>query len=238
MKISTWLISLLLAFPAITQASIISIEYSGIITWSMPAARPSTDIFHYQEGDRITGSVKIDLSKGWDQLPEADRAEYRTKLGASGLVTSNFVPEYQSGQDDLVKVWDNVPVDGKSLDKLTVGDVVHYHVDLGYMDYERENYNFSINIILDNDWFSGDRLNPVNTEVAIPVLPGSGGSLFADRIVYIDQNVHAWWNDGIDFSVDSIKITQASVPEPAPLVPLLLGALLITLKRKNLRIDQ
>lgn len=238
MKISTRLISLLLAFPAIAQASIITIEYSGIITWSMPAARPSTDVFPYQEGDRITGSIKIDLFKGQDQLPETDRAEYRTKPGASGLVTTNFVPDYQSGQDDVVKVWDNVLVDGKSVDKLTIGDVVHYHVDLGYMDYERENYKFNIEIILDRDWFSGDRLNPVNTELATPVLPGSGGSLFADRIVYIDQNVHAWWNDGIDFSVDSLKITQASVPEPAPLVPLLLGAFLIALKRKNLRIDQ
>ena len=37
---------------------------------------------------------------------------------------------------------------------------------------------------------------------------------------------------------EDVKITQASVPEPAPLVPLLLGAVLIALKRKNLRIDQ
>lgn len=235
MKASTWVVSLLCALPSLVQASIISIEYSGKVTWNSEANRPSDELFTGNIGDRVSGFVRIDLSRARDNLPEADRADYRAIQGDQGFVVSNYVSHDNHGRRDAVLVWDNIILDGQLVDRITINNVSDVTEEIQWGTYRRESTDFGLSLILPNDWLADDRLDKLGSDEALPLLGGSAGSVSVTGMIWADGSGQAAWGDGFGFSVDSIKITQThvDVPEPAPLIPLLMGTLFMAYHRRK-----
>lgn len=234
MKISTWLTSLLFAFPLVAQASIITIEYSGVVTWSMES-RPGREFFSYEEGDRISGVAVIDLSNATDEAPETNKAYYRSQPQEDGLLKNTIGPGYVTEHLDSITFQDDTLYSGEVVDRITLDDRAIYYKDLGHGGYENSDFNFSLFLILDSDAFIGDNLQNLKTGQALTVLPGSTGSASASWMHYSNQMVGGAWADGIDFTIDSVKVFRSNVPEPASLASLLLGIFLLAARRRVLR---
>lgn len=237
MKFSTWLISLLFTIPSVVQAAIITIEYKGTVTWSVEGQRPGSSWFHQEVGDRIYGVVTIDLSQGNDRIPGSNEAEFRNNPGSHSLVKNNLTSSMLQDAGDSVWITDNHELNGNVTDKLLITDSSKYYLERG-TGFETTDYDFRLSLFSGSNWFSGDRLQNIFTELTAADLIGSSGSAWVSSYGYYDGMPVDAWSDALAFDVDWVKFSYSGVPvpEPALLAPLLMGFLLIAYRRKKVRL--
>ncbi len=231
-NLAKWLATFLFISPAFAQASLITIEYSGVITSSMEN-RPGRDVFSYEIGDRINGVAVIDLSKGVDELPQSSEARYRNQPDEGGLLQNTFTPPYVTEHLDSVSIQDNVLYSGEMVDRITLNDRALYYRDLGNGGYENSDFSVSLYLIFNPDTFTHDNLHGVRSGDYLPVLAASSGAASMSWMHYSDQMVGGAFTDGIDFSIDSVKIRRSYIPEPSALALMMLAIAGVGHRRRN-----
>jgi hypothetical protein len=200
----------LLFLASSSSAGIIKIEYTAHIS------SITGDGLGYQDGDLIAGSFVIDTSKAeGNNYDNPTFAWYYGSLG-SGLLQSSFGAPAIDGYVDFVRVIN----DPSQNDALLLNKVLSVSGSTSESLSTRIEFN-------EIDWISDLTLNNINF-----VSKNEDGLSFGE---FARLDSRGWiLTDRANFMFDSISISSilTSVPEPAPLVLLLIAAAGLIIRRR------
>ncbi len=206
----------LFCLPIAASAAIVNIEYTAHIY------NTTGDGLGYQNGDSISGSYVIDISKAEGKYADSPTEVWYFGSLWSGLLQSNFATPVIYGYQDHVRVIN----DPSRNDQILLSKVLNAFGPSGAV-METLGISFEFNGL---DWISDLDLNNINF-----VSNEGGWSNGSFDRWSIDLNASNWViTDSANFWLDSLTITStpASVPEPAPLVLLVIAMVALFIRRR------
>lgn len=173
----------------------------------------------YSIGDKVSGSLYVDISKAVDNDPAENVAWYTSPTG------ENFVSGYHAPgtpSSDVVRMEDGIETSAGLQDQMHIGD----WLPLGDI-FSR--FMFDLILVMKPDTFSMSDLNHWNLSVDQLTPTGSWGNI--QKTVYVshgDGTGHILADQAI-FSIDYLK--SSSVPESSGFILVLMGLAGIFMRR-------
>lgn len=202
----------ILCFPLYAFSAVINIEYSARISST------SGDGFGYSIGDMVSGSAVIDLSKIEGHNFELDNEIWVYGAASGSLVrSSNYKGGAVGDTINMVRIIDQAePI----YDFLDLSEVLS--VSGPFLD------SFQLGFYLEGlDWITGTSGNNIKLIVNDPALLSQSFG----RFTTFDSTDWSVVNSAF-FSLESVSVISASVPEPTPLALLLVALALVTYRNK------
>lgn len=217
--------------PVIAQASLYKFDYVGHITGGIQG-----NGMGYRIGDSVSGHLEFNLANS-DLFSNAYTASYRARNDGTDFVTSTStptlnIPATTPGKDlnwDQVYVYNGYQLPG-SMDtrtNLVFADVYH-HANPWI------SYGFQINVMWNGlDWFNQGRIPGFDINTLSPFVDSNTGGTFFDDTAVLrpDGTVFGALNTA-DFRFDHMKLSLVGVPEPSTFILLLVGGIILMLRRR------
>jgi len=208
--------------PMLANANVISLEYTGHITTLLG------DSQGYSIGDAVGGKLAIDLSKAtYVALDTPNTAKYQAP--SSEDLIGNAAGGDSQGWD-FVDVYNDSHVNwlGEHEDFFQISDALPSALP-GSVD------NLQITLTLKGfDWLTDLTLSNVNIDTNDLNTLGWSFGAFNQFVSGVDSSGNYFFNSNAAiFSLDSIKLVSAEVPEPSSIALIFIGGFALFLRRRR-----
>jgi len=208
--------------PMFANANIISLEYTGHVTFL------NGDGYGKSIGDLVSGKLEIDLSKAtYSELDTENVAKYNA-VASAGMIGDGTAGD--TGGWDFVEIYNGSHVNwfGENEDFFQLLNSTPSTLPDSFD-------NLQITLTLGGfDWLTDLSLNNLNIITSdISTLNWSFGAINRS-VSAVDSNGNTYFDsDAAVFSLDSLKLVSIEVPEPGSIVLLLIGGLALLLRRRR-----